>query len=107
MKERAMFQVDSYPELLALLRAVMEAKFHRDPEDLDVPGSTILAEVSNRLARAVLDEEIRIDGDVARSRWATWNQIGPERDEWKTAVKYATAMWEKIWPKWSVDRRRL
>ena len=102
-----MFQIDSYPELLALLRAVMEAKFHRDPEDLLVPGSAILAEVANRLARAVRDEAIRIEGDAARSRWSTWIQIGPDRDEWKSAVTYAAAMWKKIWPKWSVDERRV
>lgn len=101
-----MFQVDSVPELLALLRAVMEAKFHPDPEDLDIPGSAILAEVANRLARAVRDEKIGTGGDAARSRWSIWIQIGADRDEWKSAVKYAAAMWKKIWPKWSVEERR-
>jgi hypothetical protein len=102
-----MFQIDSYYELNALLRAVIEAKFHRDPDDLDVPGSALLADVVNRLARAVAEESIKIDGDAARTRWSAWIHTGPERDEWKSAVVYAASMWPKIWPKWSVEDRRV
>jgi len=102
-----MFQVDSYDEMRALLRAVIEAKFHRDPDDIVVPGSPLVADVVNRLARAVAEESIRIDGDAARDRWSAWIHIGPERDEWKSAVAYATSLWPKMWPKWSVEKRRV
>lgn len=101
-----MFQIDSYPELLALFRAVIEAKFHPNPEDLDIPGSTILADVANRLVRAKVDEEVKLYGEAARSRWRAWARTGPERDEWKSAHRYAASMWKTIWPTWSVQERR-
>jgi hypothetical protein len=101
-----MFQIDSYPELIALFRAVIEAKFHANPEDLDVPGSTILANVAIRLTRAKVDEEVKLYGEAALSRWQAWARTGPEREEWKSSLRYAASMWKTIWSKWSVEERR-
>ena len=62
---------DQY-ELTALHRALFEAQFAVAPHDRDVPGSPLLAALSNR----VVDELTKID-----PRWADWRaaENHPER----------------------------
>lgn len=89
-----------------MLRAIVEAKFHKDPEDADVPGSAILAGVAVRIRDEVMAEEVRREGAVAESRWRDWIRIGPERREWEAARNYAAGMWTDTWHHWSADERR-
>lgn len=100
-----MFTVTSYPELVALLRAVLEAKFHKDPDDTDVPGSAILARVAIRLRDAAIAEEVRRDGAAAEDRWREWMKLGPERSEWEGAMAYAVVAYKDAWASWSTDER--
>ena len=76
-----MFSSSSHAELLALLRAIVEAKFHKDPGDLDVPGSAVLAQVALRVRDAVIAFEVQREG-------ATW--VLPQL-VLRLAVKYAKA----------------
>ena len=82
-----MFSTQSHSENLALLRAIVEAKFHSAPNDTDVPGSMILARLAARLRDALVAEEVRLEGASAAARWREWAAIGPERAEWLGALR--------------------
>jgi hypothetical protein len=101
-----MFSSSSHAELLALLRAIVEAKFHKDPDDLDVPGSAILARVAVRIRDEIVAEEVRREGRVAEARWREWVNLGSERREWEGAKGYAAVAWRDAWANWSTDDRR-
>jgi hypothetical protein len=101
-----MFASSSLGEVLAILRAILAAKFHDQPDDLDVPQSASLAEVAVRLREAARKEEVRREGQAAEERWREWLSIGPERREWRAARAYAISRWKAIWPRWSPDERR-
>ncbi|HZF51370.1 MAG TPA: hypothetical protein VE093_22085 [Polyangiaceae bacterium] len=102
-----MLTFSSHAELLALLRAIVEAKFHKDPDDFDVPGSAILARIAVRIRDEALAEEVRREGSVAEARWREWINLGPERREWQEAKDYAAVAWKDAWAKWSADERRV
>lgn len=101
-----MFSSSSHAELLALLRAIVEAKFHKDPADLDVPGSTVLASVASRVRDAVIAEEVRREGAVAEARWQQWIRLDATRPEWDGAKTYAVGEWGRPWARWSEEERR-
>lgn len=66
-----MLEISDSVTLNALTRALVAAKFQLDPVDRDVPGSTLLAELANRVAEtcaAVLVEEGRMSPERAE-RW--------------------------------------
>jgi hypothetical protein len=96
----------SHAELLAVLRAIVEAKFHGNPCDLDVPGSAVLARFAIRVRDAVVAEESRRHPEAGAAHWRKWTRIGPEREEWGAARTYAVAMWQSCWDTWSPEERR-
>ena len=100
-----MFSTQSHSENLALLRAIVEAKFHSTPNDTDVPGSAILARLAARLRDAVVAEEVRLEGASTAVRWREWAAIGPERAEWSSALRFANEAWCDSWAGWSEDER--
>jgi hypothetical protein len=87
LRSERMFSTQSHSENLALLRAIVEAKFHSAPNDTDVPGSMILARLAARLRDALVAEEVRLEGASAAARWREWAAIGPERAEWLGALR--------------------
>jgi hypothetical protein len=100
-----MFTSSSHGELLALLRAIIEAKFHREADDRDVPGSTLLAAAAIRIRDAVVAFEVAREGAAAKERWDKWMSLAPDRPEWGRARAYASSMWKAIWPRWSDEER--
>lgn len=101
-----MLSLTSHAEMLAVLRALVEAKFHGETEDYDVPGSAILAEVAIRVRDAVIAEEVRRDGVAAEHRWRDWVRLDESRAEWVGARRYALSEWTNVWARWS-DAERL
>ena len=97
----AIIEIDSTADLTALLRTILEAKFHDAPNDDDVPGSSILAAVANRICDALTTAEIQKTGPDAQRRWLEWRALTPARREWKVAISYATRTWAKKWSRWS------
>lgn len=85
----------SEAELIALFRAILEAKFYKEPEDLDVSGSAILARVSIRIREELIAADTKDEGLIAESRWRNWLNLGPERREWPLAKSYAVSEWKK------------
>lgn len=79
-------------ELLALHRALLEAKFHGDPNDRDVAASPLVAKLASEVVAALRNED--------PEGWATWLRVGPERREWHCAIAAA-----RRWSPWSgLDR---
>jgi hypothetical protein len=85
---------DDYYRLLALHRALMEAKFCEVPNDLPVSGSPFVAEVANEVVEA-LSLWKKAEGD---SGWEEWRRIDPSRREWRIAVLRAASgeSWAKL-----------
>ncbi len=82
-------EVSGYYRLLALHRALLEAKFNPDPADRDIVASPFVAEI----ARDVIEKLIEIDcekpGHGNAQQWREWRQIDPARSQWEVAVKRA------------------
>jgi hypothetical protein len=86
--------VDDPYELLALHRALLEAKFAREPEDRDIAGSLLVAALANRVVT-----------ELARSEpgWAEWRRAEkhPARvDVVKRRIREAS-----MWASWSRQER--
>ncbi len=61
-------------ELLALHRALFEAKLHSAPEDQDIVGSPVLARLAERVVDELIATETR-EGDAdSKQRWGTWRR---------------------------------
>jgi hypothetical protein len=95
--------IDDYHELLALHRALMEAKFHGEPNDPAVPGSPFIAAVANRVVEALVAHDVERKGAAKREEWARWRAITPDRREWRLALGHATAMAK--WDEWDDEMR--
>lgn len=81
--------LDDYYELLALHRALLEAKFCDEPNDLDVSGSPIIARLYQKLIPVLIQAEVEKKGDTARQSWSHWLRLDATRREWGVALKRA------------------
>ena len=98
------FVVSDYYELLALHRALLEAKFCDEPNDLDVSASPILAESYRKLISSLINMEVERKGKTAQNEWADWLKIGVERREWRVGLQRARN--ERLWKQWSLQDKR-
>src|SRR5688572_12829608 len=98
-----MFTVTELPHLTALFRAMLEAKFHSNPEDEDLAASSLLAEVVLKLRDCLIAAEREQDGISAEQRWKEWLAITPARREWRVSVAYAARNWKDCWSSWAPD----
>lgn len=103
MTDKPSFQTDDYFELLALHRAIIEAKFHLDPEDRDVPGSPILARISERIVEAIGLMEDRMGKYGGSKGWESWRR-NPGTRFWNVAVEYAANFSD--WHKLNLEQKR-
>jgi hypothetical protein len=71
-------------ELWVLHACMVEAKFHEDPRDLDIPGGPLVAALVNKIADALQDSE-RFGSDET---WQTWRTLTPDREEWRNALMF-------------------
>jgi hypothetical protein len=95
----SLFQVSDKAELRALFKALLEAKFHPDPETPEVQGSPLVAAICERVLAAMVAVELR-DGDpMAASRYAQWRRA-EGHPEWVTVVRSRIAECG-AWSGWS------
>ena len=92
----------SYYELLALHRALMEAKFHDTPNDPAVAGSPFVADVANRIVE-ILANWKQSDRPAGHD-WPSWRHVGPGHREWAVAIDRAREATN--WITWNEDERR-
>jgi hypothetical protein len=93
-------------ELTALLRAIVEAKFHSAERDPECATGAVLAEVARRIRDALVAHDERRDGARARARAQWWSKLTPERTEWSIAIESANEFWATSWPRWDDGTRR-
>jgi len=98
------FFVNDYFELMALHRALLEAKFCDEPNDLDVSASPIVAELHKRLIRSIVDAEIDRKGSLAKDEWDDWLKIDTTRREWEVGLQRARR--ERLWDEWSIQEKK-
>ncbi len=72
-------------ELLALHRALLEARFCDVPNDPDVSASPILASIHAR----VIETLIQTASPEKATSWKHWLAISQSRREWRVAVQRA------------------
>jgi len=99
----SVFSVCDYYELLALHRALLEAKFCDEPNDNDVSGSPIVASLHRQLVEALVEAESERKGVEARSAWTKWLALSSGRREWKVALGRARS--EPQWNGWTEKDR--
>jgi len=96
--------LDDYYELLALHRALLEAKFCDEPNDFDVSASPIIARIYKKLIPVLIEAESKKKGEGARQSWDRWLRLDPSRREWGVALKRAKS--ERKWASWSPREKR-
>ena len=97
----ALFEVSDKYELLALHRALFEAKQHPDPEDRDVVGSPFVANLSLRVvdALAELDEP-----PTFGPSWRDWQRA--EKHEHRLPLVRSRIEECAPWSKWDADQKQ-
>ncbi len=98
------FIVSDYYELLALHRALLEAKFCDEPNDFDVSASPIIASLHKKLLQSLIKLEVEQKGSSAQDSWNNWLAIDPERREWNVGLQRARD--ERLWCEWSKEDKK-
>lgn len=97
MREDLRFSSDTQSEEFALLRIILEAKFHDEPEDDGLSGSEPLSRIGDQLFACVVARDVERLGDEVAERWQRWRMLTPERREWKVACERAVSAFGREW----------
>ncbi len=106
MKE---FIIKDYYDLLNLHKALMEAKFHKNPENGYIAGSPIIAKIMNK----IVDLLSEMDPYANESEWRNWRNISQRRAEEK--LTEIEGVWERMivsavndcmWNKYSFEKKK-
>lgn len=98
------FRINEYHELLALHRALLEAKFADDPNDRDIAGSPFVAKFAREVIKALVGHDGDRKGQQGVDRWEKWLALDSSRREWRVALQRARERPE--WGKWDEAERR-
>lgn len=105
IREDLRFSSDTGSEEFALLRIILEAKFHDDPDDTDIGGSGILSRIVDQLLDCIVARDIEQLVDEAAERWQRWRTLTPERREWQVACEYVMSKCRREWRSWALTMR--
>lgn len=97
------FLIDNYDELMALHRALMEAKFSESPNDLAIQGSSLLSKIANNVVESLTAMDIEKDGESSIAKWQKWREVIPERREYK--IVQAKLKSESSWIEWDHSKQ--
>ncbi|KOP69390.1 hypothetical protein AMS59_23765 [Lysinibacillus sp. FJAT-14745] len=87
-------EVEGYYEVLNLHKALMEAKFHKNPDNFYVAGSPIIAKICNNIVDLLTEYEIEEKG---KDTWSEWRKIENHNLFKERAVENAqNVAWEKL-----------
>lgn len=81
-------EIKNYPELLALHRVILEAKFSLPVRDRDIASSTLVASLAERIIEKIIYVEIKQGDSAAQEKWDNWRRIDFNRYEWKIALQH-------------------
>lgn len=106
MKE---FIIRDYYDLLNLHKALMEAKFHKNPENEYIAGSPVIAKIMNE----IVDLLSEMDPYANESEWRNWRNIGQRRAE--EELTEMEGVWERMivsavndcmWSKYTFEKKK-
>ncbi len=97
------FSIDNYDELMALHRALMEAKFSESPNDLAIQGSSLLSKIANNVVESLTAMDMEKEGESSIAKWQKWREIIPERREYK--IVQAKLKSESSWIEWNRSKQ--
>lgn len=101
-----LFSVTDPMELLALHRALMEAKFHPNPESREIQGSPFVARIAERVVDALIQNEISEGRKGTADSWTAWRDAA-KHDRCLSVAKQRLAETSKsIWESMASDARR-
>ena len=97
------FEQFDYYDLLNLHKALMEAKFHDNPDNEDIAGSPIIAKIMNEIVDVLSDIDPHANnGDIQRWRKLA-NHINFEKGIYsKTLVKVSK---DKLWKNYTKEQK--
>ena len=84
------FELSDYYDLLNLHKALMEAKFHDNPDNEYISGSPIIAKIMNE----IVDILAEIDPYANEGDWKTWRKLENHIIS-PCESKYGKTIWEK------------
>ena len=96
--------IESYAELLALYRLIIEGKFSAHPHDRHITGSAVVARLADRIAKKLHDSPEAHPDSRAAGTAAECPIFTPKSREWMIALKRASL--SDLWPTWSLEEKR-
>lgn len=67
-------EIENYYDLLGLHKALLEAKFHKNPENIEVCFSPIIAKISNEIVEILMKKDAEKDASKKDS-WEKWRRL--------------------------------
>ena len=99
----AIFQVTDYYKLMALHKALMQAKFARHPVDPIISGSPLIADMANQIVETLAQMEIERGQPERAQDWKF--RIDPSGEVWQIALSRINPN-EKMWQKWTLEEKK-
>ena len=93
------FELSDYYDLLNLHKALMEAKFHDNPDNEYISGSPIIAKIMNE----IVDILAEIDPYANEGDWKTWRKLENHIIS-PCESKYGKTIWDRILNRVSKDK---
>lgn len=91
------------PDLLAVHKTIMEAKFHENPGSTDILGSPILARIANEVVDAMITTERQAGHDARAADWAAFRKLSSRR--WVVDSVRRQVSRNPNWANWDNDFR--
>ncbi len=98
--DNLVFSINNYYDLLNLHKALLEAKFHKNPDNENVAGSPIIAKMCNDIVDLLTQYDIERKG---KNIWTDWRKI-ENQIFYKKRVIEAIMCFEK-WNKLSYENK--
>lgn len=90
--------------LLALHKAIMEAKFHESPENQDVLGSPLLASIADQVMDAIINGEDAAGNTSKAAAWRTFRRLSS--NTWIADRVRGQVVQNQNWRSWD-DKTRI
>lgn len=90
-----------YYDLLNLHKALMEAKFHCNPENKDIAGSPIIANIMNELVNVLA----QIDPNSTTIDWQNWRRICDKKGSCYWANAIVNAAKNPLWKTYTGEKK--
>lgn len=91
------------PRLLAIHRALMEAKFHPSPENRDVAGSPYVADLAHEVLDAIIAAEHEAGNATRAEQWRAWRRAAATK--WVLERVRSLAVEDPQWSRLTHDER--